>query len=166
MDLLSYMAVLCRGGDAQGHGHEEHMPEHNGHLFGEEVRGISCLCRRKMCMHADQLNHSLFQPGKPRKSEGWEKIYVASFGAGALSSSLPCYLDLFCCVCHILLFSFFVYQSNTLIRKCILLTNCSCFDSRTWSKFKAKSQEDGARALACFSCDETFYRRACSLLGI
>ena len=27
----------------------------------------------------------LFQPGKPRKSEGWEKIYVASFGAGAFS---------------------------------------------------------------------------------
>ena len=29
------------------------------------------------------------QPGKPRKSEGWEKIYVAAFGAGALSTYLP-----------------------------------------------------------------------------
>ncbi len=34
---------LRRGGDAQGHGHEEHMPEHNGHLFGEEARDVSRL---------------------------------------------------------------------------------------------------------------------------
>lgn len=36
--LLSETVGFCRGGDAQGHGHDNHMPEHNGHLFGEEVR--------------------------------------------------------------------------------------------------------------------------------
>ncbi len=36
--LLSETVGFHRGGDAQGHGHDNHMPEHNGHLFGEEVR--------------------------------------------------------------------------------------------------------------------------------
>jgi hypothetical protein len=33
-------------------------------------------------------SHRLIQPGKPRKSEGWEKIYVAAFGTGALNLPL------------------------------------------------------------------------------
>jgi hypothetical protein len=36
-----------------------------------------------LIVDSSKVNLIFFQPGKPRKSEGWEKIYVASFGAGS-----------------------------------------------------------------------------------
>ena len=44
------------------------------------------LCPCLFALLSSLLNLVCFQPGKPRKSEGWEKIYVVSFGAGALAS--------------------------------------------------------------------------------
>jgi hypothetical protein len=69
--------------------------------------------REFFCYHlcADFLFDSrLFQPGKPRKSEGWEKIYVASFGAGTFFSFWIVDFHSLFFICFILfLFYFAVY---------------------------------------------------------
>ncbi len=62
---LILLSLLCRGGDA--HGHDNHMPEHNGHLFGEEVRNVSSSIVEASFMRTHYCTSSARQASQKRR---------------------------------------------------------------------------------------------------